>query len=84
MAHTLAWVRDCLGHSSIQTTTMYIHCPNADDEKILDAAQEAVHTGNRIGNALAHGKAGLRKVPYLFCVGARGRNRTGMTEVEGF
>lgn len=26
MAHALAWVRDRLGHSSIQTTMVYIHC----------------------------------------------------------
>lgn len=26
MGHALTWVRDRLGHSSIQTTTIYVHC----------------------------------------------------------
>lgn len=26
LGHALAWVRDRLGHSSIQTTTIYVHC----------------------------------------------------------
>jgi integrase len=39
LGHALAWVRDRLGHSSIQATTIYIHCIDHLDSHELNAYQ---------------------------------------------
>jgi len=52
MGHALAWVRDRLGHSSIQTTTVYVHCLDALQSHELNAYQEELDqmlTGNAHG-----------------------------------
>ena len=36
VGHALAWVRDRLGHSSIQTTTIYVHCLDLMEDQELN------------------------------------------------
>ncbi|MCJ7693787.1 MAG: site-specific integrase [Anaerolineaceae bacterium] len=44
IGHALAWVRDRLGHSSIQTTTIYVHCLDImDDGELNEYQQELDH-----------------------------------------
>lgn len=40
MGQALAWVRDRLGHSSIQTTSIYLHCIDLMESSELNAYQE--------------------------------------------
>ncbi len=40
IGHALAWVRDRLGHSSIQTTTIYLHCLDMMDDDELNMYQQ--------------------------------------------
>jgi integrase len=40
IGHALAYVRDRLGHSSIQTTSIYVHCLDLMDEPELDDYQQ--------------------------------------------
>lgn len=40
MGQALAWVRDRLGHSSIQTTCIYLHCIDLMEDAELNAYQE--------------------------------------------
>jgi integrase len=38
--HALAWVRDRLGHTAIQTTTIYLHCVDMMDDNELNTYQQ--------------------------------------------
>ena len=40
VGHALAWVRDRLGHSSIQTTTIYVNCLDLMEDQELNQYQE--------------------------------------------
>ncbi|EGR8489982.1 site-specific integrase [Salmonella enterica] len=42
LATALAWVRDRLGHSSIQTTTVYVHCLDLMGESDLNLYQREI------------------------------------------
>lgn len=47
MAHALAWVRDRLGHSSIQTTMVYIHCiEQLEDHELHQYQRELMQLGD--------------------------------------
>lgn len=50
----LAWVRDRMGHSSIATTTIYVHCLDMYGEQDLNMYQEAIDT---LGIEARYGKA---------------------------
>jgi len=42
-AQALAWVRDRLGHSSLQTTSVYLHCIELMDDRELNQYQELLN-----------------------------------------
>lgn len=42
LGHALAWVRDRLGHESIQTTTIYVHCLHQMETPELNEWQEVL------------------------------------------
>jgi len=50
----LAWVRDRLGHASIKTTTIYVHCLDLMGEQDLNMYQRDI---DALGMEAAHGKA---------------------------
>ncbi|MEN8133380.1 MAG: tyrosine-type recombinase/integrase [Pseudomonadota bacterium] len=52
MGHALAWVRDRLGHSSIQTTTIYTHCLDIMDDHELNEYQQEL---DQMMSGEAHG-----------------------------
>ncbi|MFM0472336.1 tyrosine-type recombinase/integrase [Paraburkholderia strydomiana] len=40
LGHALAWVRDRLGHTSVSTTTIYVHCLDMLGEQCLNRYQQ--------------------------------------------
>lgn len=50
MGQALAWVRDRLGHSSVQTTSIYLHCLDLMENSELNTYQEEL---DLLGNAHA-------------------------------
>lgn len=50
----LAWVRDRMGHTSIKTTTIYVHCLDLMGEHDLNLYQNEI---DELGREASHGKA---------------------------
>lgn len=48
MGQALAWVRDRLGHSSVQTTSIYLHCIDLMEDAELNAYQEELDVLGRV------------------------------------
>ena len=59
LGFALAWVRDRLGHSSVQTTTMYVHCLDLLGEPYLNQYQAEIDA--LLGNEVRYEAKGLPK-----------------------